>query len=111
MKRKFNARRWFGFGLMCCSLFAGRLQAIDPLPPEIEAAPLSVQIAYRNKLALEGERQRWAAAVQRYEQKQAFQKALVENICADAAARRESFQQQFEPPTSFHVASGSSELC
>ena len=74
--------------------FSPCLRAIDPLPAELENAPLEVQAAYRDKVARESEAQKLEVGRQRYAQKMAFKQALADNIQAEAATRLAAYQQQ-----------------
>ena len=74
--------------------FSPWLRAIDPLPAELENAPLEVQAAYRDKVARESEAQKLEVGRERHAQKMAFKQALSENIQTEAAARRAIYQEQ-----------------
>lgn len=69
-------------------LSATGLRAIDPLPPELESAPLEVQAAWRRKLGRESLEERQKVAIARHEQGLAIKKRLVTAMQDEAAGRR-----------------------
>ena len=74
--------------------FSPCLRAIDPLPAELENAPLELQAAYRDKVARESEAQKLQVGRERHAQKMAFKQALSDNIQTEAAARRAIYLEQ-----------------
>ena len=68
-RRRSKALIWLliGMGLVSGALPLAR--AIDPLPPEIESAPLAVRSAYRDRMARESLEEKIAVGARRYEQR------------------------------------------
>ena len=75
-----------GAGL--CWSSAPLLRAIDPLPPEIQAASPAVQAQYLERRGQESEAQRKEAAQQRYEQKLEMRQAMITGMVKEADSRR-----------------------
>jgi hypothetical protein len=67
---------------------AATCQAIDPLPPELENAPLEKKAAYWQKTSREGGELRHKVAMQRWEQALARKQAALERLEERASAVR-----------------------
>lgn len=61
--------------------------AIDPLPPELEHAPLAAQSAWRERMSRESKSDKEQMARQRHEQRMSYKTALSASLREDAAAR------------------------
>lgn len=64
------------------------VQAVDPLPPELENAPLKEQAAWRERMGRESMSERRQVAERRHEQRLALKSTIVARIHAEAAERR-----------------------
>lgn len=76
--------------VMCVS--AGRVLAVDPLPPEIEKASLEKKAAYWQKTARDSGEQRAKVAQQRYDAALVYKRALL----TQAEARLQRVEAQAE---------------
>lgn len=63
-------------------------KAVDPLPPELENAPLKAQAAWRERMGRESMSERKQVAERRHEQRLALKSTFVAQIHAEAAERR-----------------------
>ncbi len=75
-------------GAALCWPLALSLRAVDPLPPEIQAASPAVQAQYLERRGQESEAQRKEAAQQRYEQKLEMRQAMITGMVKEADSRR-----------------------
>jgi hypothetical protein len=82
-------------GLM---LIATRVAAIDPLPLELENAPLDVQAAWRDQMGRESERQKLQMGKEHYDKRLAFKQALMTHFQEEVAARRDTILKTTLPP-------------
>ncbi len=64
----------------CCA-------AIDPLPPELEHAPLAAQSAWRERMGRESKSDKEQMARQRHEQRLSYKTAVAASLREDASAR------------------------
>jgi len=64
--------------------------AVDPLPPELENAPLQEQIAWRTRNGLDAQKQKEQVAQERYAQRSAFKESLLAQLNQEANDRVES---------------------
>ncbi|HXG48256.1 MAG TPA: hypothetical protein VNO52_11580 [Methylomirabilota bacterium] len=74
--------------------WGGTSQAIDPLPPDIEAAPEPVKLAYIERTARASEREKIEVGRRRYERRMERKRAMVAEIRQQAADRRQEIQSQ-----------------
>jgi len=77
-----------GLGAGLCLSLVSRLWAIDPLPPEIQAASPEVQAQYIERRGQESEAQRKEMAQLRYEQKNQLRQAVIAGMVKEADSRR-----------------------
>ena len=77
-------------------VFIQSVRAIDPLPPELENAPLAQQAAYWNRMAREGNEEKLAAGKQRWERRQILKSSLTRSAVQLADSRRQEYQQRSE---------------
>lgn len=70
-------------------LFAFRVAAVDPLPPELERASPAAQAAWWDKMGRDSERDKIEVGKKRYEQRLAFKQTMMSHLQADAQARRD----------------------
>lgn len=64
--------------------------AVDPLPPELENAPLKAQAAWRQKTGRESQEERTQVAQKRFEQRMAHKQTLMAQVHREAAERRDA---------------------
>ncbi|MBI3414478.1 MAG: hypothetical protein HY043_04020 [Verrucomicrobia bacterium] len=76
---------------------AAPLFAIDPLPAEIEKAPLEAQKIYRERLAREGLEEKTAVGKRRHDERMRFQEKLIQGIRHEATVREEAIYSQIDP--------------
>lgn len=76
--------------LMAAAFFAvvALASAVDPLPPELETAPLKQQAEWRARMGRESMSERQQVAERRHEQRLALKKTIVAGIHSEAADRR-----------------------
>jgi hypothetical protein len=76
---------------LCCFLALGnRLLAVDPLPPEIEQASLTVQAEYLERVGHESERQRQEVAARRFEQRQKYRTTISTEMAREVDLRHQA---------------------
>jgi hypothetical protein len=78
--------------LMAAAFFAvlSSASAVDPLPPELETAPLKQQAEWRARMGRESMSERKQVAERRHEQRLALKKTILAGIHSEAADRRMS---------------------
>ena len=77
-------------GLWLCP----RARAVDPLPPEIQRAPLSVQAEFLQRRGEESDRLKKQVGIERYERREAERIATVTAVAEQADERRREVYQQ-----------------
>jgi len=68
------------------------VHAIDPLPPQIEAAPDDVKQAYIQRTAQQSQREKLAIGQQRFQRRTEYKRTLVNHLRQDAEARRAAIE-------------------
>ncbi|MCB2154494.1 hypothetical protein KQI84_06380 [bacterium] len=76
------------------ALLAAPIMAVDPLPEEIENAPLDVREAYINQQAEESLQRKIEVGKKRYEERQEKKKEWAQHLRATADVRREELRQE-----------------
>lgn len=83
------ARTWILIPVVLMML-AARARAVDPLPPELENAPLKAQAAWREKMGRESQEERTQAAQKRFDERMVFKQGLMAQVHREAADRRDA---------------------
>ena len=71
-------------------IFASPIMAVDPLPLELENAPLKAQTAWREKMGRESQQEKAQVAQQRFDQRLVFKQGLMAQVHREAADRRDA---------------------
>ena len=66
------------------------IMAVDPLPLELENAPLKAQAAWRERMGRESQQEKEQVAQQRFNQRMAFKQGLMAQVHREAADRRDA---------------------
>lgn len=79
-------------------IFASPIMAVDPLPPELENAPLKAQTAWREKMGRESQQEKAQVAQQRFDQRMVFKQGLMAQLHREAADRRDAVLSPIPEP-------------
>lgn len=71
-------------------LLASPIMAVDPLPLELENAPLQAQAAWRERMGRESQQEKAQVAQQRFDQRMVFKQGLMAQVHREAADRRDA---------------------
>lgn len=71
-------------------ILASPIMAVDPLPPELENAPLKAQAAWRERMGRESQQEKQQVAQQRFDQRMIFKQGLMAQVHREAADRRDA---------------------
>ncbi|MBI5385754.1 MAG: response regulator [Verrucomicrobia bacterium] len=87
-------------------------QAVDPLPPDVEKAPLEFRAQYWDRMGRDALRQKLIVGQQRYDKKIAVQNSVAQHIQAASASRLAGIQAeltgqpQTQPAATAHAGNG-----
>jgi len=85
----FVARVWILIPAVLVML-AAPARAVDPLPPELENAPLKTQAAWREKMGRESQEEKTQVAQKRFDDRMVFKQGLMAQVHREAAERRDA---------------------
>ena len=71
-------------------ILASPIMAVDPLPLELENAPLKAQAAWRERMGRESQQEKQVVAQQRFDQRMVFKQGLMAQVHREAADRRDA---------------------
>ena len=72
------------------TILASPIMAVDPLPLELENAPLKDQAAWRERMGRESQQEKEQVAQQRFDQRMVFKQGLMAQVHREAADRRDA---------------------
>lgn len=87
MNKRFQYRHTMAFYVLTTFLIVQTLEAVDPLPPHIEAASEEERNAYIERLAKDSLKEKIEVGQERYDQRMQFKSETVEQMRSEAQER------------------------